>query len=137
MSASTELQELIEATLKADAAVSAIVVARVYDIAPPEDRRTYPDITFGPSDLVPDDMECILGREETFQLDCWTQEHGRLKGCRAIVDAVKRALHLAPLSLSENALVLMRVELTRVLRDPDGIRGHGIVQVTASVEEVV
>ena len=135
MSASAELQDLIVATLKADPAVAAIVAGRVYDIAPPQNARAFPDITLGPNDYVPEDMDCIIGREETFQIDCWTKEHGRLRACRALVDAVKDALHLPDLSLSENALVLMRVELARVIRDPDGITAHGIVQVTASIEE--
>lgn len=135
MSASGELQDLIQSTLRADAGVSAIVGARVYDVAPAEPSRTYPDITFGSSDLTPEDAECITGREETIQLDCWTRDHGRLKSCRALVDAVKAALHEADLSLSVNALVFIRVVLVRVMRDADGLTGHGVVQVTASVEE--
>ena len=136
MSASAELQDLIEATLKADAAVAAIVAGRVYDVPPADDRREYPDITMGPTDFTPDDAECIVGRRETMQIDCWTREHGRLRGCRSLVDAVKGALHEASVSLAENALVEMRVVLVRVFRDADGRTGHGVVQVTAMVEEV-
>lgn len=135
MSASEEARQLIEETLRATAAVSAIVGSRVYETAPPERARTYPDITFGPSDYVPENLECIEARDETFQLDCWTREHGRLGTCRALTDAVKTALHNAELSLATNALILMQVEQVRVLRDPDGITGHGVVQVTLSVEE--
>lgn len=135
MSASSELQELIETTLRADAGVGAIVGDRIYDEAPPESNRTYPDVTFGTSDFLPDDDECITGRSETIQLDCWTRDHGRLKSCRALVDAVKAALHEADLTLSNNALVFIRVALVRVMRDQDGLTGHGVVQVTASVEE--
>lgn len=135
MSASAELQDLIIATLKADAAVASIVGDRVYDVPPPQGTRTFPDITLGPSDFVPEDMDCIIGREETVQIDCWTEEHGRLKACRALVDAVKEALHLPDLEMPDNALVMMRVELARVFRDADGLTAHGVVQVTASIEE--
>lgn len=135
MSASEELQDLIEATLRADAAVGAIVGDRIYDQAPPLDRRTFPDVTFGPSDYVPENLECLSAREETLQLDCWTRDHGRLASCRALTDAVKVALHNADLTLSTNALVLIQIEQVRVFRDPDGLTGHGVVQVTASVEE--
>lgn len=137
MSASEELQQLIEDTLRADSSVSAIVGSRVYDTAPPQNRRTYPDITFGASDYVPESLECLVSREETFQLDCWTRDHGRLGSCRALTDAVKRVLHDAELALTTNALIRMQVELVRVFRDHDGITGHGVVQVTASVEEAV
>ncbi|MEQ8292488.1 MAG: DUF3168 domain-containing protein [Roseovarius sp.] len=136
MSASEELQDLIEATLRADAAVGAIVGNRVYDTAPPVERRTFPDITFGPSDYVPENLECLTAGEETFQLDCWTHDHGRLRSCRVLVKAVKAALHDAELVLATNALIRMQVEFVRVFRDPDGITGHGVVQVTTAVEEV-
>ncbi|KRS17531.1 DUF3168 domain-containing protein [Roseovarius indicus] len=135
MSASEEVQNLIQTTLRADAEVGSIVGDRIYDQAPPGTSRIYPDITFGPSDYAPENLQCLTSREETFQLDCWTRDHGRLASCRVLVDAVKDALHNADLSLSTNALVLIQVEQVRVFRDPDGLTGHGVIQVTASVEE--
>lgn len=134
-SASSELQDLIEVTLKADAAVAAIVGARIYDTAPAGTGRIFPDITFGPSDFLEDDADCITGRVEVFQLDCWVREHGRLKPARALADAVKAALHLKEVELMTNALLEMRVTAVRVMGDPDGITGHGIVTVQAIVEE--
>lgn len=136
MSASEEIQQLVESTLKDNAGVSAIVGGRIYDGAPPAKNRTYPDITFGPSDYTPDDADCIVGREETLQLDCWTRDHGRKAQCKRLVDAVKSALHEANLSLAVNALVSIRVVLVRVMDDPDGLTAHGVVQVTALIEEV-
>lgn len=135
MSVSEEVRQLIEDTLKADAQVSALVGSRVYDGAPPIKSRTYPDITFGANDYTPEDYQCIFGRDETFQLDCWTREHGRKAQCRDLVDAVKAALHEADLTLTVNALVRIRVVLVRVFNDPDGLTTHGVVQVTADVEE--
>ena len=135
MSASEELQQLIEDTLRADSSVSAIVGSRVYDTAPPEGRRTFPDITFGASDYVPESLECLVSGDVTFQLDCWTRDHGRLGTCRGLTSAVMRVLHDTELALTTNALIRIQVELVRVFRDPDGLTGHGVVQVTASVEE--
>ena len=95
----------------------------------------YPYISFGPSDLVPDDADLITGREETVQIDIWSQQHGALIEARQIVDAVKGALHKAPPALEDHALVGLEVILARVMLDRDGVTAHGIVQLTAFVEE--
>ena len=135
MSATKEVRQLVETTLKADAGVLAIVSDRVYPKPPPAASRTYPDITFGPVDFTPDDAECITGRSHTLQLDCWSREHGKQDQCSDLVDAVKSALHEADLTLAVNALVQIRVVLVRVFDDPDGLTTHGVVQVTADIEE--
>lgn len=133
MSVSVSFQDLVLSRLKDAAAVTAIVDDRIIDGN--DDDLAYPNITFGASDFTPDDADCIRGREETLQLDCWTREGGKKWPCRALVDAVKAALHDADGVLSTGALVLMRVDLVRVFADPDGITTHGVVQVTGIIEE--
>jgi hypothetical protein len=133
MSVSVSFQDLVLARLKAAAAVTAIVDDRIVDGN--DDGLAYPNITFGASDFTPDDADCIRGREETLQLDCWTREGGKKWPCRKLVDAVKDALHDADGVLTTGALVLMRVDLVRVFDDPDGITTHGVVQVTGIIEE--
>ncbi len=140
MSASQALQRMIVAVLKADAAVSAVMGARVYDEAPTD--AVFPMIEIGASDFRPDDDigdgsgPCIVGREETVQIDVWHRDQGRRGPCRASVDAVYAALHRADAALDDPyALVAITVELARVMGDPDGITAHGVVQVTAVVED--
>ena len=133
MSASIDLQTLIYERLVADARVHALVGDRIFDRMPAG--ADYPCITFGPSDYSPDDMECIDGREETIQLDCWAEDHGRLRPAKEIADAVKKALHQFEADAGDSALITMTVEAVRVMRDRDGITGHGIVTVTANLEE--
>lgn len=133
MSASAELQKLIYDRLVADTGVHALVADRIYDRAPLE--ADFPCITFGPSDVVPLDDECIDGREETIQIDCWARDQGRLRPCREIADAVKAALHDYSADMGVNALCFMRVRTVRVFEDGDGITAHGVVSVTATVEE--
>jgi hypothetical protein len=133
MSASVELQDLVFARLKADSAVGAILGDRIYDMPP--GGADYPHITFGPSDYAPDDPDCISGRTETLQLDIWHRDQGRLWPCRKTVDAVKDSLHQYTGALATDALVEMRVTLARTTADPDGITAHGVVQVTALIEE--
>lgn len=133
MSVSAELQKLIYDTLVADAAVGALVGDRIYDGSPSD--RTFPCITFGPSDSVPDDMECINARTESIQLDVWSRDQGRLRPCREIMDAVRDALHLANLSMAVNTLVLIRVDGMRLFMDADGVTAHGVITVEADVEQ--
>ena len=133
MSVSVSFQDLVLARLKAAPAVTAIVDDRIVDGN--DDGLDYPNITFGASDFTPGDADCIRGREETLQIDCWTREGGKKWPCRELVDAVKGALHDAEAELGSGALVLMRVGLVRVFSDPDNVTTHGVVQVTGVIEE--
>lgn len=132
-SSSYELQVALRALLLADTDVSAAVGARIYD-GPPAD-VVFPYLSFGPSYAVPDDAQCIDGVEEVLQVDVWARDDGKVWPCRDLVAAVRRALHRAEVSLATHACALCRVELSRVLDDPDGITKHGVVQVSARLEE--
>lgn len=94
-----------------------------------------PYISLGASDVVPADADCITARAETVQLDIWHRDQGRNWPCKQTVDAVRTALHGYAGDLATHALVEMRVVLTRVMDDPDGVTCHGVVQVTALIEE--
>ncbi|MCA1368074.1 DUF3168 domain-containing protein [Bradyrhizobium sp. BRP14] len=134
MSSSVELQDLYLNTLKGNSAIMALV-AGVYDRVPknPYGKKTA-YISFGVDDSTDNDAECITGREVTTQIDIWSTAPGKTE-CKTIADLVRRALHRQPLTLTENALVDIWVTLVRVLPDPDGLTTHGVVQVTATIEE--
>lgn len=130
--ASEDLQTAIYDALIADAAVGAVVGTRIVDGAP----DVYPAITFGPSDYVVDDMDCVDGREETLQLDCWVRDSSqRLRPAKDLADKVKSALNNAELNLATHALATLQVVSVRAMMDPDGETGHGIVTVQAVIEE--
>ena len=133
MSPSIDLQTLIYSCLVADPRVHALVGNRIYDRMPAD--VDYPCVTFGPSDYSPEDMEGIKGRYETQQIDCWAMNHGRLRPAKEIADAVKTALHEYEADAGDSALITMNVDAVRVMRDADGITAHGIVTVTANLEE--
>lgn len=133
MSAGAELQKAVFDALVADAAIGALVGDRIYDRMPSD--GDYPCITFGASSTVPEDLACITARFETLQLDCWSQDQGRLWPTRELADAVKVALHRASLTLATHALVRLEVEQMRVFLDVDGITGHGVVAFEATIEE--
>lgn len=137
MSAASELQKAVYDKLIADADVGAKVGDRIYDQMP--STGTYPCVTFGPSDEVPDEAECVDGVVVTLQVDVWSQDNGRLRPCRDIVWVVRQALHEADLSLADPfALSEVRVTSTQTMLDPltdtDPITAHGIVILTARIE---
>ena len=133
MTPSVELQKLIFDRLVANAGVHAIVGDRIYDNAPPN--ATFPYVSFGPSDVIEDDAECIVGRLETVQIDCWARDNARLNPVKALSDAVKAALHQFAGDMTTHALVEMRVVAMRHFMDPDGLTAHGVVTVEARIEE--
>lgn len=111
---------------------------RIYDNVPsnPMPKDLFPYISFGPSYYNTADSECIRAREETLQVDCWTSDHGKKRPCRILTDAVKRSLHGYSVDLDgANALVEMEVALVRVMDDPSESIVHGVLQVTAIIEE--
>lgn len=136
MSASVELQTAIYQRLISFPAVAAICGDRIYDNAPAEGGWTAPHITFGPTQILDEDADCIDGRVEVVQIDCWARDGGRLRPAKELADAVKKALHRYEVDLATQALVEMRVDLMRVFLDPDGLTAHGVVQVRCMIEEI-
>lgn len=134
MSASAALQIAVIAALKADSAVAGYLGQRIYDNSPVAE--VFPYVTLGPSQELDDSAECIDGSEVFQQIDIWTQEGGSQLTAKRICGAVRKALHGADLALAEPyALLLVEVESTSVVGDPDEKIAHGIVNVRALVEE--
>lgn len=140
MSVAVALQKAIYSALRADAAVSAQIAGRVYDSVPAEEKRVaatgaaFPYISFGSYDFVPDDADCISAGEHTLQIDVWSRAVGRVQA-KQITDAVLRVLDGNDADMGDYGLVEMRVDVARVIGDPDGLTTHGIVTVTAMIEE--
>lgn len=138
MSVSAALQKLLYEALRANAGVSAMVGDRVYDHVPPDGAGKvtveFPYISFGAYDFVPDDSDCIYAGEHTVQLDIWSRAVGKVEA-KTITDAVRRLLRDYEADMGDYGLVEMRVDLAQVIGDPDGLTSHGVVQVTALIEE--
>lgn len=126
-----ELQGEILKRLKADAGVAALVNGRIYDTVPTN--ATFPYVSYGPSDLVTDDAECIVAFEGFHQIDAYSRQPGYPE-VKKIADAVRVALHDAPLKLPTNALVFIEHRSTRYVRDPDGLTSHAIIQLETAIE---
>ena len=134
MSPTRELWNLIRDTLIGNTAVMDLVNA-IYDKVPSDPWGTKNGyISRGPVFGLDDGADCIDGLEITVQLDVWSRKNNRWT-CDEIVNAVRKALHEQELQLTENALVQIRVELWRVIDDPDPLTTHGVVQIVAMIEE--
>lgn len=124
---------MILARLKTDMTLADLIGQRIYDKAPLTAVRPY--VTFGPLDWNEDDSEEILAREITQQIDVWSAAQGGKFEAYRICDAIKRSLHQFEGSLTDNALVEIRVPSGRVMDDPDGTLLHGVLTVTVMIEE--
>jgi len=127
-----ELQGQIVTLLKASTELTTLIGGRIYDRVP--ESPTFPYVSFGPSDEVSDDADCIDGFEVTMQLDVWSRAVG-FPECRRIVDAVRKALPEDGVLLADNALVTFNHRISRMFRDPDGLTSHGAMTFEAFVEQ--
>lgn len=136
MSVSLALQTLIYQTLVADPGVHSLIADRVFDQRPTKlEDSSFPCVTFGPTQEIEDDEECIDGEEHFFQIDVWDRSQGRLRNAKIISDAVKSALHRRDMNMPDpNALISIEVTQKRVMQDQDGVTAHGIITVRAQVE---
>lgn len=128
MGISSDLQRIIVARLKAEVG---LVGGRVYD-SPRED-VDMPYISIDASYWNPENAECITARRETVQIDVWASVKPDLSVCKDVTDAVAEALD----GWADTDVLTMHgleISLVRVLRDPDGMTAHGVVQVEAMVE---
>lgn len=129
-----DLQKLLFSTLNGNTEIMA-QCGGVYDYVPSDPwkgKTAY--ISFGPSDVVDDGADCITSGIHTFQIDVWSKAVGQVEAKR-VVDLVYRALHEQELAMAESALVEIRVDFRRVFPDRDPLITHGVLSVSAMIEE--
>lgn len=106
----------------------------VYDGAP--STVAFPFIEIANSRSMPDDADCIVGRQVSTRLHIWGRDQGRLQPTEVVADAVYNALHEATITLDDPyACVNCRVDFCDVFIDEDGITAHGVVDVDLLVED--
>lgn len=126
-----ELQGAIVTALKADPVLQALIGQRVYD--QPPDNPQFPYVSYGPSDSIEDDADCIQTQDIFVQLDAWSRAVG-FPEVKKIADAVRVALNDRDLPIQVNALVCLQHRQTRTLRDSDGITSHAAISLEAFIE---
>ena len=141
MSTDLALQKLIYECLVNDQAVAGLVGARVYDGVPDcppshgQDGRLFPYVSFGPSDGVPAGGDCLAAMAHTQQIDIWSRDPAGFEECKRIGHAIRIALDGCEGKPEAGATTGIDVESVRYLTEPDGITRHGIVTVSAIMEE--
>jgi len=134
MGPQAELQKLLYDTLRLNAGIMALA-GGIYDRVPADAFKTKTAyVSFGPTDVVDDGADCITSGLHSFQLDVWSRAVGQVEA-KQLVDLISKALHEQELVLTDNALAEIRVDFRRVFTDPDGLTTHGVVSVTASIED--
>lgn len=127
MSPSSALQVAVVEALRADAAVSAIVGARVYDVPPVA--PDYPFVSLGPTSVITGRPDGYRQRTEVIQVDAWAEDERQRQPIKALCDAILEVLDQADLDLAgPHGLARMDLVLMRVMDDPDGITKHGVLQ---------
>jgi hypothetical protein len=132
-SAALALQAAVVAALLDDAAVVALVDARVYD-APPRN-AAFPYVALGPAGVTDWSTSTEAGAEHALAITVWSRERGK-RACHEILAAVEAALHDADLTLSGHALVNLRFERSETRRETDGITWRGTAHFRAVTEAV-
>lgn len=130
-SATGELQYAIVQTLLNDADVRAIIDNRVFDSVPADAK--FPYVSIGATSTTTTSYDCFEIDEITIQLDAWSRERG-FKEVKELSSAVRHALIKNDLTLENNELISIKHELTREIRDPDGLTSHGIIQFEANIQ---
>lgn len=121
---SLELQAAIVGKLKADAGVQAVVGQRVYDEVPPN--PTFPYISIGDNQVLPDKADCIDGTEIFWQLDGWARDQ-TFPMVKSISKAVVAALDDQEITVTGYAVIVCEINTINYLHDPDGITRHAAI----------
>ena len=123
----------IGAALRADAALAALIGARVYD-APPA-RAVMPSITIRLVAARDDSTADTEAQVLDFDLDVWDRyEIGEtLARPRAVMAGIRRILHLQALTVPGITVLSVLCSSARgPVRDPDEVALHGTVSVTVA-----
>lgn len=129
---SIALQKAIIDVLRADEAVKAIVVDRVWDAPPEKPKKPY--ISLGPMQVLADVADGYEGSDVALQVDGWAEGPAQ-KAIHQLGAAIRAALSGADLALGDDQrLVNIEPEQTNYLVEPDGITQHAAVTFTARTE---
>lgn len=118
--------------MKASAALTAIVGARVYTRPPAG--ATKPYVSLGPVQVIAELADDYEGSDVRLQIDAWSAQPESTAEIMQIGRAIRAALQGASLTVAGQHLVLIEVEQTRYLTDPDGLTQHAVVIVRSRTE---
>lgn len=112
----------------------------VYDRVPSANANTYPRITIGPAQALPDNADCIEGTESFLQVDIWSRAVG-FPEIKTIAGQVRSLLNRSLYSASYptidgHVIRLLEFDSAQYLNDPDGLTTHVAMTFRALTEPV-
>jgi hypothetical protein len=125
------LQAAVLAQLRADSSVSALLAGRIYDEPPAS--PAYPYVTIGRTETRPWGGLNGEGVEHAVTLTC-VSRFGGAEEAKAVVAAMRAALHGAELTLTDHRLVNLRATYSDVFRGSDWRSTFGVLRVRAVTE---
>ncbi|MDA9511165.1 hypothetical protein XI09_42255 [Bradyrhizobium sp. CCBAU 11386] len=128
---SLPLQDALIKALRAPNVLPAAVGARVYDQVP--GAPTYPLVSLGDGQVLPDKAECIDGVEVFLQIDVWSRKVGYAE-TKEIAAAVIAALDDQALTVVGFNVTVFELSGVQYMRDPDGLTRHGAITFRALLE---
>jgi len=125
------LAAAVLACLRADSSVSALLSGRIYDEPPAS--PGYPYVTLGRTETRPWGGLNGEGVEHALSLTC-VSRFGGAEEAKAVVAALRAALHGAALTLTDHRLVNMRATYSDVFRGSDWRATYGVLRARAVTE---
>lgn len=131
-----ELQAAIVEVLAADSELQSLIGNPVRLYSQVKANPNPPYVTIGQATEDDDSVENLDAAEIFPDLHVWSDSPAKdYVECHRICSAIRRALHNADLTLSENRCVQIQHRITRVFVDADNITRHGVVTFHAFTEE--
>lgn len=116
---SYELQQALYDALKGN--IGPEVGPRVYDNVPTN--ASFPYVTIGDGQVLPDKADCVDGTEHFPQIDVWSRAVGYPEA-KMISNNIVTLLDDKPPIMEGYVAVIFQLENIQYLRDPDGLTRH-------------
>jgi hypothetical protein len=119
-----QLQKQIYAKLTGNAPLMAKLTG-VYDFVP--DNKTYPYLQIGEADYTPWNTKTFQGFDGSLTINLWHRPGSRGRApLHDIMHDVYNLLHNSSLTIANSTVVLLQMEFSNIIVDPDAVTYHGV-----------
>lgn len=112
--------------------LNGILSCPLYDAVPQSE--SFPYATLGEFTGLDWSTKIEPGQEVTITLHVWSRKAG-MKETQTIMDEIIQAMSEEKLIVTNFNVVLLLLDMSTTLRDPDGITRHGVVRFRAKIQE--